>query len=226
MARFPDFLDGCLDFFKSLRPSAAPECPGSIARHFLNISAAFASPRPSRTLTALASSALALPGIASSAKADAPIERATGSAAFSYYFEDNLSPSNFFEDGSGSRERYEVYTQQLRFDFPVSDRIDIGVDFLYEEMSGASPWFVNVQPGNPKPLQVMSGATIEDERIDGTIDLDYYMDNGKDTFSGGFSLERDYTSMHLGLAAERNFNDKNTVLNLSGAFGEQLPTGE
>jgi len=186
--------------------------------------AAFALPRPSRTLTALASSALALPGIASPAKADAPIERATASSAFSYYVEDNLSPSDFFDDdpgpgeGSGSRDRYEVYTQQLRFDFPVSDRFDVGVDFLYEEMSGASPWFVNVQPGNPKPLQVMSGATIDDERIDGTIDLDYYMDTGKDTFTGGFSIERDYTSMHFGLGAERNFNDKNTVLNVSGAF--------
>ncbi len=175
-------------------------------------------PRPSRTLTALASSALALPGIASPAKADAPIERATAAAAFSYYTEDKISPSDFFDDGSGSRERYEVFTGQLRFDFPVSDRIDIGVDFLYEEMSGASPWFVDVQPGNPKPLQVMSGATIEDERKDATIDLDYYLDNGKDTFSAGFSVERDYTSMHYGLGAERNFNDKNTVLNLSGAF--------
>lgn len=180
--------------------------------------AAFALPRPSRTLTALASSALALPGIASPARADAPIERASASSAFSYYFEDNLSPSDFFDDGSGSRERYEVYTKQLRFDFPVSDRMDLGVDFLYEDMSGASPWFVDVAPGSSRPLQVMSGATIEDERYDGAIDLDYYTDNGKDTFNAGFSIERDYTSMHFGLGAERHFNDKNTTLNVSGAF--------
>ena len=52
--------------------------------------AAFPLPRPNRTLTALATSALALPGIAGSARADAPIERASASTAFSYYREDNI----------------------------------------------------------------------------------------------------------------------------------------
>ncbi|HKK51414.1 MAG TPA: hypothetical protein VKA74_07495, partial [Myxococcota bacterium] len=113
--------------------------------------------RPGRTLTALTSSALALPGIAGSARADAPIEQATGSAAFSYYKEDNLSPGKFLDDGSGSRERYEVFTGQMRFDIPTSERTDIGIDLLYEEMSGASPWFVQSGPSG-EALQVMSGA--------------------------------------------------------------------
>lgn len=177
----------------------------------------FVLPRPSRTLTALTTSALALPGIATPASADAPIERATASSSFSYYFEDNLSPGDF-SDTTGSRQRYEVFTEQLRFDFPISKRMDLGVDFLYEEMSGASPWFVVAESGTGKPLQVMSGATIEDERIDAAVDLDFYVDSGKDTMSGGFSLERDYASFNMGLATERNFNDKNTVLNAALAF--------
>ena len=57
--------------------------------------AAFGLPRPGPALTALTTSALALPGIAGSARADAPIERATSSASFSYYKEDKLSPSRF-----------------------------------------------------------------------------------------------------------------------------------
>ena len=179
---------------------------------------AYALPRPSRTLTALTTSALALPGIATPSNADAPIERATAESSFSYYFEDNLSPGDFLDDGVGSRDRYEVYTKQLRFDLPVSERMDLGIDFLYEDMSGASPWFVVAEAGTGKPLQVMSGATIDDTRFDAAVDLDFFMDNGKDTMTSGFSLENDYSSFHLGIGAERNYNDKNTVFNTSIAF--------
>lgn len=190
--------------------------------------AAFGLPRPGPALTALTTSALALPGIAGSARADAPIERATSSASFSYYKEDKLSPSRF-ESSVGSRERYEVYTGQARFDIPTSKRTDLGIGLLYEEMSGASPWYVvaDTTPGSGgKPLQVMSGATIEDRRFDLNVDLDFYMDSGKDTLSGGVSLEKDYRSLSFGIGTERNFNDKNTTLSLSGAasFDEIFPT--
>lgn len=180
--------------------------------------AGFALPRPSKTLTALTTSALALPGIAGTARADAPIERATGSGSFSYYKEDNLSPSRFFDDGNGSRDRYEVFQSQLRFDLPVTDRTDLGVDLLIEEMSGASPWYVQAETGTGKPLQVMSGATIEDTRFDILADVDFYMDNGKDTISAGYSVEKDYESFNVGIGAERNLNDKNTTVSGSMAF--------
>ncbi len=173
--------------------------------------------KPSRGLLALTSSALALPGIAGSASADAPIERAQASFSASYYLEDNLSPNKFLDDGVGSRERYEIYTAQLRFDLPVAERVDLGIQLLYEEMSGASPWYV-VAGTSGELLQVMSGATIEEERTDLTLDLDYYLDTGKDTFSWGYSEENDYFSTHFGIGAERNFNDKNTTISLSGAF--------
>ena len=182
--------------------------------------AAFALPRPSKALTALTTSALALPGVAGlaagTAQADAPIERATGAASFSYYKEDNLSPSRF--SGTGSRDRYEVFQTQLRFDLPMTDRTDLGLDILYEEMSGASPWYVQAIAGSPKPLQVMSGATIEDERFDILADVDFYMDNGKDTISAGISTERDYFAFNLGLGAERNLNEKNTTVSSSIGF--------
>ena len=173
--------------------------------------------KPSRGLLALTSSAPALPGIAGSASADAPIERAQAAFSASYYLEDNLSPNKFLDDGVGSRERYEIYTAQLRFDLPVAERVDLGIQLLYEEMSGASPWYV-VAGTSGELLQVMSGATIEEERPDLTLDLDYYLDAGKDTFSAGFSHEKDYFSTHFGIGAERNFNEKNTTFSASGAF--------
>ncbi|MCR9095883.1 MAG: DUF3570 domain-containing protein [bacterium] len=184
--------------------------------------AAFPLPRPNRTLTALATGALALPGIAGSARADAPIERATASSAFSYYREDQI-PQKRLAAGS-ENERYEIFAKQLRFDIPTSERTDIGIDILYEEMSGASPWYVTAEGG--RRVQVMSGATIEEERTDVRVDLDYYMETGKDTISLGYSVERDYESWSIGLATERNFNDKNTTFNLAlGAnFDEIEPT--
>ena len=189
-------------------------------------SVSFGLPRPSPTLAALTTSALALPGMVGPARADAPIERATASSSFSYYFEEDL-PKRKFQSDVGSRERYEVFTKQLRFDIPTSERTDIGIDFLYEEMSGASPWYVAFDTTSGSTLQVMSGATIEDERIDLSIDLDYFLDEGKDTFSTGFSKENDYLSLHWGLGAERSYNDKNTTLNLSGSFAYDWiePTG-
>ena len=72
-----------------------------------------------------------------------------------------------------------------------------------------------------------SGATIEDERLDVKADLDYYLDNGKDTFAAGFSKENDYLSVHGGLGAQRHFNDKNTTLDFAGSFAYDWiePTG-
>jgi hypothetical protein len=170
---------------------------------------------PSRALTALTTSALALPGIATLARADTPIEQASAGYSFSYYAEDDLDKDQF-AIGNGSRQRYEVYTDQFEIDLPISKRMDAGIDFLYEKMTGASPWFVTNQGG--KIVQAMSGATISDTRYDLNADLDYYMEESKDTFSAGFSKENDYLSVHGGLGTERNFADKNTTLSASGAF--------
>lgn len=171
---------------------------------------------PGRTLTALTTSALALPGLALPARADAPIEQAAAGYAFSYYVEDDLERDKFAA-GTGSRERYEIFTNQFEFDFPVSRRMDVGIDFLYEDMSGASPWFVTTD-ADGELVQVMSGATIDETRYDVTADLDYFMEEGKDTFSAGVSKENDYLSVHGGLAMERSFAEKNTTVSLAGAF--------
>lgn len=167
---------------------------------------------PGRAIAALTTSALSIPGLAGSAAADTPIEQASAGYAFSYYVEDDLEPEDF--SGSGARERYEVLTHQLEFDFPTSQRMDVGVDFLYEKMSGASPWYV--EANGTERVQVMSGATIDDTRYDLSADLDYYLEDAKDTFAAGFSKEQDYFSVHGTIATERSFFDKNTTFNLSG----------
>jgi hypothetical protein len=171
------------------------------------------------TLAALTASALALTGIAGPTRADVPIEEAKAAAAFSYYREDNLSPGKLSTSiDSGSRDRFEVFTSQLRFDLPLTERADVGVDFLYEKMSGASPWYVLPDVNSGKPLQVMSGATIEDQRYELSADVDFFIERGKNTGSAGFSKEDDYLSINFGIGRERNYNDRNTTISLAGAF--------
>ena len=94
-------------------------------------------------------------------------------------------------------------------------------------MSGASPWYVRFDSVTGSTLQVMSGATIDDQRTDVSADLDYYLDNGKDTFAAGVSTENDYLSLWGGLGAQRHFNDKNTTLDFAANFAHDWiePTG-
>ena len=169
---------------------------------------------PSRALTALTTSALAVPGLMAAAHADTPIEQATSDYAFSYYREDDLKPSRF--SGTGSRDRYEVLTHQIEFAHPVSQRMDAGVDFLYEKMSGASPWYVSTS--GTERVQVMSGATIDDTRYDLNTNLNYYLEDARDNLTAGFSKEQDYLSVHGGIGTERSFFEKNTTFSTSASF--------
>jgi len=175
--------------------------------------------RPStgaRALGALASGALALPGLALPARADSPVQETSARGAFSYYKEDNLSPGLFVNTtGTGSRERYSIFAYQFNLLTPLTSRIDASFDVAFETMSGASPWWVEPNPNAATSgdayLQVMSGATIFDQRFDGQITVNHYFDRGKASISGGASSEKDYLSGNLGFAAERNYNDRNTT---------------
>jgi hypothetical protein len=175
-------------------------------------------------LRALTASALALPGLAHEALADAPVARPSASYAFSFYKEDNLSPGNWSEASGGSRERYEIFAQQFNVIAPMTARSDVAVDFVYESMAGASPWFV-IDAGGV-PLQAMTGATIEDSRADGQVTPSLYFDTGRLSLSGGFSTEKDYLSGNFGFSGQRHYNDKNTTFDAGLSFGwdEITPT--
>ncbi len=177
--------------------------------------------RKSNALQALTSSALAITGFASHARADAPVERATADYTFSYYKEDAL-------DGGvpGAEDsRFEIDTHQLSFRTPFRERMDLGIDLVYEKMSGASPWFV-APPGaiTGQAVQVMSGATIDDERTDILASTSYFFDAGRMGFSSGFSNEKDYRAWNFGIDGEKHFNEKNTTL--STGFGVSLDSIE
>jgi hypothetical protein len=167
-----------------------------------------------RVLQALTSSALALPGLADDATADAPEGRYVGSYSFSLYAEDDLPSGKL---SAGSTERYEIETHQFRLLGPVGGRMDAALDFTYETMSGASPWYVEQGP-NGKPIQVMSGATIEEERFDTSLSGNYYFDNARAGLNGGFSIENDYRAINGGIDGETHFREGNVTLSSGLGF--------
>jgi hypothetical protein len=166
----------------------------------------------SHALNALTASAIALPGLAGTAVADGgPVSKFSVDGGYSYYKEDNL-PVNKSQASNPTRERMEIHSYQMRIEAPLDDRMDVSVDVGFETMSGASPWYVFQAAPGEDPVQVMSGATIDDKRFDVLGTGNYYFDWGSASASAGFSIEDDYYSGNMGLAASRDFNDRNTTL--------------
>ena len=86
-------------------------------------------------------------------------------------------------------------------------------------MSGATPWYV-IPGDNGKPVQVMTGATIDDARTDLLLEGKYFMDRSLASLSGGVSFEKDYLAINGGLGGQIDFNEKNTTL--SGGLGVSI----
>lgn len=169
----------------------------------------------STALRALTSGALALPGLAGSARADSAAELFALEYAFSWYQEDDID-SSLVAPGSAT-ERMKIQSHQIHIDKPWSGRVDLDFDLMQEVMSGASPIFVEPGPGG-KPQQVMSGATIQEQRTDISSAVNFYFDTGRITGTGGVSTENDYLALSGGLEGVKHFNQKNTSLSMGAGF--------
>jgi hypothetical protein len=162
------------------------------------------------TLLALTSSALLLPAY-QGAQADAPPQFTELGIRYSEYKEDDSSGSKTF---GGSSERYEVDVAQFHLLAPVSDNWSVALDVAWEDMSGASPWFVGEsQDGSPKVI--MSGASIADTRTDVSVTTRYYYDRGNAGLNYTRSEEDDYESDAIAL--DGSFNSADGLATYSGA---------
>ncbi|MCP5045316.1 MAG: DUF3570 domain-containing protein [bacterium] len=170
--------------------------------------------RKRTVLASLSSAAAALLGGAQSSLAEGPIEKVSGAYAFSFYSEDSISRD---KTSIGERARYEIKTHQVTFEAPVGERADVGVDFIYETMSGATPWWVEPAADGGNPVQAMSGASVSEKRYDGTLRGNYYFDNARAGGYFGVSGEKDYLAVYAGTSGEYHINQKNTTL--SGGLG-------
>ena len=168
----------------------------------------------SSTLLALTASALALPGLSQSAKADAPPAATTLAYRGSDYQEDAIDKAKVLV---GSADRYGISVQQLQLVTPVGDNYSLSLGGSRESMSGASPWYTLSLPGSATKV-IMSGATIREERNEVNAAGRRYFDNGSISVNAAYSKEHDYQSLSGGLEAERHFNDNLTTLTGGAGF--------
>lgn len=164
-------------------------------------------------LTALASAALALPGISGNVQA-APLSSPTLEYKASHYREDDIEDDKL----AGSEgERYRIDTHQLRYSTPLSRVTDLSVDLMVESFSGASPWYVQPDPDG-EPIVVMSGASIEESRVDVQAAGSYHFaGNHEVNVALGASKEDDYQSVNVSVGGARQFY--NEQITLSGGVG-------
>jgi hypothetical protein len=177
---------------------------------------------PGATLLALTSSALLLPAY-QPARADAPPDYTKLGMSYSRYEEDDTQAGRTF--GEEAIERYEIDVAQFHLLAPVSDDWSVAVDVQWEDMSGASPWFVG-QDFDGSANVFMSGASIEDTRTTVSVTTRYYYDRGNAGFNYTRSDEDDYESDAVSFDGSFNSADGLTIWSaaVSASFDELEPT--
>ena len=179
----------------------------------------------SPTLAALTSAAMTLPGIASKAKAEVGASDPKYSIQYTRYNEDSI-PSG--DAVLGDRDRYEIDVVQMEFIYPINDKWQLSSGFIYDDMSGSSPWWIQPDTSNAgnDPQVVLSGATIDDTRYDTRVRLDYFGEKFSIAPSLAYSTERDYDSISAGIEVGYELPNKTTSIKggVSASFDEIDPT--
>lgn len=163
------------------------------------------------TLLALTSSALLLPAY-QGVHADAPPEFTEMGVRYSKYEEDDILGRKSFGGGS---ERYEIDVAQFHLLAPVADNWSVALDVGWEDMSGASPWFVG-ESASGDPKVIMSGASIDDTRTEVSGTTRYYFDRGNAGLNYTYSDEDDYESHAISL--DGSFNSADGLTTYSAAI--------
>lgn len=160
----------------------------------------------SNTVRSLLASSLGLPGMQDLLAQE---DQEDGlSYQFTHYDEQPLPRDKL---AFGSPERYRINSQQLRWFKNLDDSYSLKVEAMYEGMSGSSPWYVIPDPASG-PLQVMSGATIREQRtqLDAAVSRD--RDGFTHTAAIGYSTENDYQALYGSYAGEKESDDgMNTI---------------
>ena len=170
--------------------------------------------KPSAALFALTASALSLPIYAPAVQAGVDTNIQTG-YRYSRYREDDLAAD---KAASGTTQsRYEVDSHQFELVYPYAEQMGFSTDVIYETMSGASPWYSTPAASGNKAVQVMSGATIKDQRVALDLHTHLYQQDSKETFTLGVNHERDYLSFSGGVEGEWSFDEQRRTL--SGGVG-------
>ena len=159
----------------------------------------------SSRLAALTAAAMALPGVHARA-ADAPGENPWG-----------VDATHLEYSESGSRMRVRV--NQASAVVPIGETFQLKGNFIQDLMSGASPVFNAPGPGG-KPQQVLTGASVRDNRKAGDIGASASFGDDQLTLRQGWSKENDYKSTWTSIEGRRDLNGKNTTLAAGLAYSD------
>ena len=128
------------------------------------------------------------------ALADAPPAFTEVGIRYSHYSEDSLDRDKMI---FGSENRYDIDITQLWIEAPMGANWSVALDVQNDYQSGASPWFVGAQ-GNGDPGVIMSGASIQDNRVEVGVATRYFWADGNAGFAISHSDEDDYDATALG----------------------------
>jgi len=171
--------------------------------------------KKSRTsvLSRLSCVALALPGITSQVEAARVDEAIHTDFQMAKYSE--------------SDERMEVEVFEAAFSAPIGDNMDMSIDVIKDVIAGASPQF-NIIGADGKPEQILSGASIREERDVVNVGFNYYWESISLGLSAGLSDENDYLSRYAKGQINWDLNKKMTTLSasFSTSFDKIEPTEE
>jgi len=170
-------------------------------------------------LSALTMSALAIPAVADAAVAP---DKKTLSLRYTQYKEAEMPLERV---QFGSTGRYDIDILQFRFLTPIQNQYSLDTNVSYETMSGASAYSSGANAEGQTEV-IMSGASIEESRLDASLQGTRYFPGGTVGSSIAISTENDYESVALGVSGSLELFQKHTTLltSLSVSRDELSPT--
>ena len=161
-------------------------------------------PGPSPLMKRLGVPLLALPTYQTgTVLADAPPAFTEVGLRYSHYSEDSISQDAVI---FGATDRYDIDVTQLWIEAPVGASWSVALDVQNDYQTGASPWFVGAQQDG-EPGVIMSGASIQDNRVEVGVTTRYFWADGNAGFAVSHSDEDDYEAAALAFDASWNTAD-------------------
>jgi len=183
-------------------------------------------PLPARSplVRRLSQTVAMLPVYHGSALADAPPTYTEVGLRYTQYAEDSLSDKAVL---FGSKDRYDINITQLWIEAPVGASWSVALDVQNDYQTGASPWFVGAT-ADGSPGVIMSGASIQDNRVEVGVTTRYFWADGNAGFNIIHSDEDDYEAVAWSMDAAWNTNRNTTTWSASASSSHDTvePTQE
>ena len=159
-------------------------------------------------------SALAIPSVCISSHSSAAVapESHEVSLRFTEYRENDM-PSERVTVGSD--QRYSIDILQFSLVSPLQNQKLLKTYIAYETMTGASP-LKSQQNESDQTEVLMSGASIEEKRIDANISLTKY--KKRSTLAGSISVSQENDYQSLALSVDGSIENNNQHLTLIGSL--------